>query len=116
MISSQNARAVEVIALDIAILRCVSRGSPSMNYTPQEYEQLAAKAGQDAHQRLSALVGNAAFGGMTPEAQRKAIQKAIEVARKGARGESAAKGLPMLPPTVASKHTPPPPPPGFKMD
>ncbi|NML95464.1 thermonuclease family protein [Novosphingobium sp. TW-4] len=86
-----------------------------VHYTPQEYEQLAAKAGQDAHQRLSVLVGNAAFGGMAPEAQRKAIQKAIEAARKGARGE-AVKSFPKLPATVLRQGAVPPPPPGFRMD
>ncbi len=61
-------------------------------------------------------MGNLAFGGMTPDAQRKLIQKAIEASLKGARVQEPAKALPMLSPPGMPKGAVPPPPPGFRLD
>lgn len=74
-----------------------------VKFTPQEYEAISAQAGRTAHDDINTLISYPGWKSLTPEAQRKAIQKVLTVARKEARSTVA--------PTPAAVL--PPPPPGF---
>jgi hypothetical protein len=63
-----------------------------VKYTPQEYSALSARAGQQAHDWIAALINGPGWAAKDPDGQRKAIQKAIAGARRDARGGSV-KGL-----------------------
>lgn len=83
-------------------------GGKRVDYTPGEYDRLSAVAGQGAHDRVSALVTAPGWSSLTPDAQRKAIKKAIDGERKEARG--------LLGSTPAKGGAPVPPPPGSTVE
>lgn len=78
-----------------------------VDYTPQEYDALSAKAGQGAYDRIRALLGEPGWSVLSSDAQRKAIQSAVRGARQDARSPALVGAVPA---------GPPPPPPGFKLD
>lgn len=77
-----------------------------VKFTPKEYEAIAAMAGKTAHDNLSALISYPGWKSLTPEAQQKAIAKALTIARKDARSTVAPAPAAALPP----------PPPGFTVE
>lgn len=96
----------------------------SVRYTPQEYDQVSAQAGQQAKSALTSLVAGPGWKQLSPDQQVKAIKSVIANARRDARANLGA--APRSGPTSgligsSIRNAPklsqvPPPPPGFSED
>lgn len=99
-----------------------------VDYSPEEYDQLSAKAGKLSHDAIAGLIGSPGWKALAADTQRKAIQNAIRDSRADARGTALAPGslakmvgatMPRPPAGFTAQggsQAVPPPPAGYSVD